>query len=60
VPFSDIYNAATGNVIAARARPVMGGLFIRALLESPFVEDIYMKSKTRAKRYGRANKCNTQ
>jgi hypothetical protein len=60
VPFSDIYNAATGAVIAARARPVMGGLFIRALLESPFGKDVYMKSKSPAKRYGRVNKCNTQ
>jgi hypothetical protein len=59
VPISDIYNAATGHVIGARARPVMGGLFIRALLESPLAGDFYMKSKSPSKRHGRVNKCNT-
>ncbi len=58
VPFSDIYNAATGHVIGARARPVMGGLFIRALLESPLVKDFHIKSKSPSKRPGRVNKCN--
>jgi hypothetical protein len=60
VPLSDIYNAATGHVIGARARPVMGGLFMRALLESPLVGDVYMKLKSRSNRHGRMNKCDPQ
>jgi hypothetical protein len=60
VPFSDCYNVATGRVLHFRARPVMGGLFVRALLESPLAGDFYMKSKSPSKRHGRVNKCNTQ
>jgi hypothetical protein len=60
VPFSDFYNAATGHVLGFRARPVMGGLFARALLESPMTADVYMKWKKPSKRHGRVNKCNTQ
>ncbi len=51
VPFSDFYDAATGHVLGFRARPVMGGLFVRALLESPLVNDFYMKSKSPSKRH---------
>ncbi|UJR26013.1 hypothetical protein I4U23_007359 [Adineta vaga] len=57
VPFSDFYNAANGHVLGFRARPVMGGLFIRALLESPLSSDIYRKTKLATKRHGRGNKC---
>jgi hypothetical protein len=60
VPMSDFYNAATGRIISFRARPVMGGLFIRVLLENPLVEDFYIKSKSSSKRHGRLNKCNPQ
>jgi len=59
VPFSDLYDAATGRVLGFRARPVMGGLFVRALLETPLLEDIYIKSKSPRKRHGRVNKCDT-
>jgi hypothetical protein len=57
VPLSDFYNAGNGHVLGFRARPVMGGLFIRALLENPLAEDIYIKSKSPMKRHGRVNKC---
>jgi hypothetical protein len=60
VPFSDIYNAATGQTLGFRARPVMGGLFARALIENPFLESIHMRSNHPSKRYGRVNKCNTE
>jgi hypothetical protein len=60
VPFSDFYNAATDHVLDFRARPVMGGLFARALLESPLNGDLHTKSKGPSKRHGRVNKCNTQ
>jgi hypothetical protein len=59
VPYSDFYDAATGHNLGFRARSVMGGLFARALLESPLVEDIYIKSKSPSKRHGRINKCDT-
>ena len=60
VPFSDFYDAGNGHVLGFRARPVMGGLFIRALLENPLVGGIYQKSKSPSMRHGRVNKCNTQ
>jgi hypothetical protein len=60
VPLTDLYNVATGHVIAFRARPVMGGLFIRALLNSPVMGDVYMKWKSPSKRHGRVNKCYKQ
>ena len=60
VPMSDFYDAGTGHVLGFRARPVMGGLFVRALLESPLAEDFYIKSKSPSKRHGRVNKCNIQ
>lgn len=56
---SDFYNATTGQVLDFRARPVMGGLFARALLENPPAEDFYIKSKSALKRHERMNKCNT-
>jgi hypothetical protein len=58
VPFSDFYDSATGKVLGFRGRPVMGGLFIRVLLESPLV-DIHVNSIKPSNRYGRVNKCNT-
>jgi hypothetical protein len=58
VPFSDIYNVVTGQMLGFRARPVMGGLFARALIESPLVEDVHVRLKSPSKRYGRVNKCN--
>lgn len=60
VPFSDFYDAGTGHVLGFRARPVMGGLFVRALLETPMFGDIYARSKAPSTRHGRVNKCNTQ
>jgi len=60
VPFSDFYDVATGRDLGCHARPVMGGLFVRALLESPLNGDLYMKSKGPSKRHGRVNKCNIQ
>ena len=59
VPFSDFYDAANGHVLGFRARPVMGGLFVRVLLESPLVENISVKSKRPLERHGRMNKCDT-
>jgi hypothetical protein len=59
VPLSDFYNVVTGRVIAFRARPVMGGLFARALLENPLAKDIFIKSKRPSKRHGRVSKCDT-
>jgi hypothetical protein len=59
VPLSDLYNVVTGRVIAFRARPVMGGLFARALLENPLAKDIFIKSKRPSKRHGRVSKCDT-
>jgi len=59
VPMSDWYDVGNGHVLGFRARPVMGGLFIRALLESPLAEDFFIKSKSPSKRHGRVNKCNT-
>ncbi len=59
VPYSDFYNVTTGNVIGFRARPVMGGLFVRALLETPLVGNMYIKPKSPSKRHGRVNKCDT-
>jgi hypothetical protein len=60
VPFSDFYDVGNGHVLGFRARPVLGGIFIRVLLESPLADDIYITSKTPSTRYGRVNKCNTQ
>ncbi|CAF0768566.1 unnamed protein product [Adineta ricciae] len=57
VPLSDFYDAANGHVLGFRARPVMGGLFIRALLESPLACDIYRQTKIPTKRHGRGNRC---
>jgi hypothetical protein len=57
VPFSDFYNVTNGHNLGMFARPVMGGLFARALLEAPLVEDIYIESKSPLKRHGRVNKC---
>jgi hypothetical protein len=59
-PLSDFYNAATGHVLGFRARPVMGGLFVRGLLDNPVVTDVYKNTKSSRIRHGRANKCNTQ
>lgn len=58
VPLSDFYDAGTGRVLGFRARPVMGGLFVRALLESPLMSDMYRQTKPSTKRHGRVNKCN--
>jgi hypothetical protein len=58
VPFSDCYNVSNGHVLHFRARPVMGGLFVRALLESPLVDDIYIRSKAPSHSHGRVNRCN--
>jgi hypothetical protein len=52
VPFSDFYDVTNGHVLAFRARPVMGGLFARALLENPLVGDVYIKSKSPSRRHG--------
>ncbi len=60
IPYSDFYNVANGHVLGFRARPVMGGLFVRALLESPLAGDFDFKAKSPSKRHGRVNKCNTQ
>jgi hypothetical protein len=57
MPLTDLYNVANGHVSVFRARPVMGGLFIRALLETPLAGDLYMKGKRSSKRHGRVNKC---
>lgn len=57
VPMSDFYDAGTGHVLGFRARPVMGGLFIRALLESPLVADISSATQRPVKRHGRGNRC---
>jgi hypothetical protein len=58
VPFSDFYDAGNGHVLGFRARPVMGGLFARVLLESPLVKDFSMKSRMAAKRHNRLAKFN--
>lgn len=58
MPLTDLYNVANGHTIAFRARPVMGGLFARALLLSPLVHNLDPKAKSTSKRYGRENKCN--
>ncbi len=58
VPFSDIYDAVTGQMLGFHARPVMGGLFARVLIESPPIENDYVKLKSSSKRYRRVNKCN--
>jgi hypothetical protein len=60
VPMSDFYDVGNGHVLGFRARPVMGGLFIRALLENPMAADYYLKSKSPSTRHGRVNKCNIQ
>ncbi|CAF0829870.1 unnamed protein product [Rotaria sordida] len=57
VPFSDLYNASNGHVLGFRARPVMGGLFIRALLENPLIENTYIQPTKSSQRRGRVNKC---
>lgn len=57
VPLSDFYDASNGHVLGFRARPVMGGLFIRVLLDNPLVHDIYVKPKGPSHRRGRVNKC---
>ncbi|CAF4762220.1 unnamed protein product [Rotaria sp. Silwood1] len=59
VPFSDFYNASDGHVLGFCARPVMGGLFIRALLESPLIENIYVQPTKPSQRHGRINRCST-
>jgi hypothetical protein len=60
MPLTDLYNVANGHVSVFRARPVMVGLFIQALLQTPLVGDLYMKGKISSKRHGRVNKCNSQ
>jgi hypothetical protein len=60
VPLTDCYDVATGRVLHFRARPVMGGLFVRALLDNPHAADVYMKPRNPSKRRGRANKCSPQ
>ncbi|CAF1638563.1 unnamed protein product [Rotaria magnacalcarata] len=57
VPLSDFYDASNGHVLGFRARPVMGGLFARVLLDNPLIENIYTKSKRPVQRHGRVNKC---
>ena len=58
VPFSDFYDAATGRVLGFQARPVMGGLFVRALIENPLIEDLPSSFRSPSTRHGRVNKCN--
>jgi hypothetical protein len=53
-----MYHAVTGQMLGFHARPVMGGLFARALAGSPPIENDYVKLKSSLKRYRRVNKCN--
>lgn len=57
VPLSDFYDSSNGRVLGFRARPVMGGLFARVLLESPLAHTIYAQTKRPSRRHGRVNKC---
>lgn len=59
-PFTDCYDVATGLRLHFRARPVMGALFIRALLDNSHLADAYLKSKKSSTQYGCMNKCNLQ
>jgi hypothetical protein len=61
VPLSDFYDAATGRVVAFQARPVMGGIFVRALLENPLIEVTTTSESARRRklRHGRESKCST-
>ena len=58
MPLTDLYNVADGRVSVFRARPVMGGLFIQALLQNPPMENLSLKRKSSSKRYARVDKCN--
>lgn len=59
MPFGDLYSAASGRGYLFRARPVMGALFIRALLEHPNVEALFKKSNILLKRHRGENKSST-
>jgi len=51
VPLSDFYDSTNGHVLGFRARPVMGALFARVLLENPMIEKRRSQSKYISKRY---------
>lgn len=51
MPFSDLYDANNGHVLGFRARPVMGGLFARVLLENPMTNRFHRPSKYISERY---------
>lgn len=51
VPLSDFYDPTNGRVLGFRARPVMGALFARVLLESPMIKKVDSSSNYISKRY---------